>query len=169
MKLQFAPLFDEKIISRENIITEKKLRNVNQIRRSWAGFSSLPLQLHHLKFTMKLRKALQLTFEFLLPIIRGKKTTFQEVHNLIIFRLDPRDPITSSCSNICNKRGCARKVPALKLFSPFETESIESVSLLVLSLEQTEVGLPLVANNLATGETSDGDNHLDIMKLLYRI
>ena len=90
----------------------------------------------------------------------SKKTTFQEVHNLIIFRLDPRDPITSSCSNICNKRGNARKVLAVRLFLPFETESIESVSLLVLGLQQTQVGLPLVANNLATGEASDGDNHL---------
>ena len=42
---------------------------------------------------------------------------------------------------------------------PLQTESVQSVSLLVLSLQQTEVGLPLVPDDFAAGETSDGNYH----------
>ena len=42
---------------------------------------------------------------------------------------------------------------------PLETQSVQSVSLLVLSLEQAEVSLPLVPDDFAAGETSDGNDH----------
>ena len=54
---------------------------------------------------------------------------------------------------------------------PLQTESVESVSLLVLSLEETEVSLPLVSDDFAAGETSDGNYHnaggLDFLKYFY--
>ena len=43
--------------------------------------------------------------------------------------------------------------------SPFEAEGIQRVALLVLRLQQAEVGLPLVADHLAAGEAADGDDH----------
>ena len=43
--------------------------------------------------------------------------------------------------------------------SPFEAEGIQRVALLVLCLQQAEVGLPLVADHLAAGEAADGDDH----------
>ena len=43
--------------------------------------------------------------------------------------------------------------------SPFEAEGIQRVTLLVLCLQQAEVGLPLVADNLAAGEAADRDDH----------
>ena len=42
---------------------------------------------------------------------------------------------------------------------PLETEGVESVSLLVLSLEEAEVSLPLVPDHFAAGETPDGNYH----------
>ena len=42
---------------------------------------------------------------------------------------------------------------------PFETEGVESVSLLVLCLKEAQVGLPLVTDHLAACEASDGDDH----------
>ena len=43
--------------------------------------------------------------------------------------------------------------------SPLEAEGIQRVPLLVLRLQQAEVGLPLVADHLAAGEAADGDDH----------
>ena len=42
---------------------------------------------------------------------------------------------------------------------PFQAEGVESVSLLVLSLEEAEVSLPLVPDHFAAGETPDGNYH----------
>ena len=44
---------------------------------------------------------------------------------------------------------------------PLQTERVQSVSLLILGLEEPEVSLPLVSNHFATGETSDGNYHVD--------
>ena len=42
---------------------------------------------------------------------------------------------------------------------PFEAQSIQSVTLLILSLQQSKVGLPFVPDDFATCEASDGDDH----------
>ena len=42
---------------------------------------------------------------------------------------------------------------------PLQSEGVQGVSLLVLGLEEPEVGLPLVSDHFAAGETSDGNYH----------
>ena len=59
--------------------------------------------------------------------------------------------------------GCSSGPFGSKIVLPFETQSIECIPFLIFRLQQTQVGLPFVANNLATGEASDRDNHFDIL------
>ena len=49
--------------------------------------------------------------------------------------------------------------------SPLQAEGVKSVSLLVLGLQQPQVRLPLVADDFAAGEASDGNDHGGIMTL----
>ena len=44
---------------------------------------------------------------------------------------------------------------------PLQTQRVQSVSLLILGLEEAEISLPLVPDHFATGETSDGNYHDD--------
>ena len=58
---------------------------------------------------------------------------------------------------------------------PLQTEGVQSVSLLVLRLEQPEVGLPFVADNFATSKTPDWNDHfeasmkLELEKLVLKV
>eukprot|EP00274_Cyanoptyche_gloeocystis_P001438 CAMPEP_0196657044 /NCGR_PEP_ID=MMETSP1086-20130531/21428_1 /TAXON_ID=77921 /ORGANISM="Cyanoptyche gloeocystis , Strain SAG4.97" /LENGTH=87 /DNA_ID=CAMNT_0041990041 /DNA_START=786 /DNA_END=1046 /DNA_ORIENTATION=+ len=42
----------------------------------------------------------------------------------------------------------------------FQAESVKSFSLLILGNQKLQICLPLVANDLATGETPNGNNHV---------